>query len=87
MSTNTELQQFLLNPFEWYRVQREISPVSHSQTNGIWSVFGYEDVQRTLSDYTNFSSALAMGGADVTFVARIPETCSGLSHSRLASST
>jgi cytochrome P450 len=62
MSTNTELQQFLLNPFDWYRVQREISPVSHSQTNGIWSVFGYEDVQRTLSDYTNFSSALAMGG-------------------------
>jgi cytochrome P450 len=62
MSTNTELQQFLLNPFDWYRVQREISPVSHSQTNGIWSVFGYEDVQRTLSDYANFSSALAMGG-------------------------
>jgi cytochrome P450 len=63
MSSNTELQQFLLNPFDWYRVQREISPVSHSQTNGVWSIFGYEDVQRTLSDYTSFSSALAMGGA------------------------
>jgi cytochrome P450 len=62
MSSNTELQQFLLNPFDWYRVQREISPVSHSQTNGIWSIFGYEDVQRTLSDYTSFSSAMAMGG-------------------------
>jgi len=62
MSTNQELQQFLLNPFDWYRVQREISPVSHSQTNGVWSVFGYENVQRTLSDYTNFSSSLAMGG-------------------------
>src|SRR5215469_11817485 len=63
MSTNQELQQFLLNPFDWYRVQREISPVSHSQTNGVWSVFGYENVQRTLSDYTNFSSSLAMGGS------------------------
>src|SRR5215831_7574704 len=63
MSTSTQLQQFLLNPFEWYRVQREISPVGHSQTNGIWSVFGYEDVQRTLSDHTNFSSALTMGGS------------------------
>jgi cytochrome P450 len=62
MSSNTELQQFLLNPFDWYRVQREISPVSHSQTKGIWSVFGYDDVQRTLSDHSNFSSALAMGG-------------------------
>jgi cytochrome P450 len=62
MPTNTELQQFLLNPFDWYRVQRDISPVSHSQTNGVWSVFGYDDVQRTLSDYTSFSSALAMGG-------------------------
>jgi cytochrome P450 len=67
MSTNnSELQQFLLNPFDWYREQRGMSPVSHSQANGVWSVFGYDDVQRTLSDYTNFSSARAMGGGGDT---------------------
>ncbi len=66
MSGYQSVEQFLLNPFDWYREQRETSPVSRDSARGFWSVFRFEDVSRTLSDHANFSSASGRGGADTT---------------------
>ena len=64
MSLHQSTQQFLLSPFDWYRAQRASSPVHHESSRGFWSVFRFDDVQRTLSDYANFSSAFGRGGPD-----------------------
>ena len=53
-----------LNPFPWYREMRERMPVAFfNQPHEFWSVFGYEDVQRVLSDYEHFSSRFIGGGS------------------------
>ncbi|MGO8949191.1 MAG: cytochrome P450 [Ktedonobacterales bacterium] len=63
MPSYTSREQFLLNPFDWYREERKSSPVSYDSTHGVWSVFRFEDVQRALSDYAVFSSAAGRGSA------------------------
>ena len=47
-----------LNPFPWYRAMRESAPVQRDPGSGMWSVFGYDDVQHVLSAYEEFSSEL-----------------------------
>ena len=54
--------QRLLNPFDWYRHQRENAPVFYDADRHIWMVFGYEDVQRVLSEHATFSSEYGRGG-------------------------
>ena len=51
-----------LNPFPRYRLMRESHPVFYQPQYQFWQVFRYEDVQRVLSDYTSFSSAMGGGG-------------------------
>ena len=51
-----------LNPFPWYRMMRERMPVQHDEQRGVVSVFGYDDVQRVLSEHSTFSSSYG-GGA------------------------
>ncbi|GGR06806.1 cytochrome P450 [Deinococcus ruber] len=46
----------LLDPFPWYQQMRHASPVVRDPSTGLWMVFSYEDVQRTLSDWKRFSS-------------------------------
>lgn len=46
----------LQNPFPWYDALRAQSPVTRDPQSGMWMVFGYDDVQRTLSDWKAFSS-------------------------------
>ena len=53
--------QHLLEPFGWYRQQRASAPVMQDP-RGAWMVFGYEDVQRVLSDYASFSSSFGRSG-------------------------
>lgn len=60
-SEDSEQAAFLLHPFDWYRRQRDNSPVSYDDSTGIWSVFRFEDVSRVLSDHTFFSSAALLG--------------------------
>jgi cytochrome P450 len=48
--------ELTLDPFPWYRAQRERDPVSHAVADGLWMVFGYVDVQRALTDHHEFSS-------------------------------
>src|SRR5436853_7896560 len=60
MQTRTNDQA--LNPFPWYRLMRETQPVYYNPQYHFWQVFGYEDVQRVLSDYTSFSSVFGGGG-------------------------
>jgi cytochrome P450 len=45
-----------LNPFPWFRIMRDSAPVYFEQRNNMWNVFRYNDVQRVLTDSTNFSS-------------------------------
>src|SRR5260370_7939259 len=47
-----------LNPFPWFRMMRESTPVYFNSRNKMWSVFRYGDVQRVLSDHTSFSSQI-----------------------------
>lgn len=54
--TVTEPRYSLLDPFPWYAAMRERSPVVRDPQSGMWMVFGYADVQRTLSEWKNFSS-------------------------------
>ena len=44
------------NPFPWYEEMRRVSPVHVDPHSGVLSVFGYDHVQRVLSDYEAFSS-------------------------------
>ncbi len=44
------------NPFPWYEWMRRESPVHVDPQSGALSVFGYDDVQRVLSDFEAFSS-------------------------------
>ncbi len=44
------------DPFPWYERMRRESPVYVDPPSGALSVFGYDDVQRVLSDYEAFSS-------------------------------
>lgn len=54
---NTSLPAYSLqNPFPWYDALRAQSPVTRDPQSGMWMVFGYDDVQRTLSDWKAFSS-------------------------------
>ncbi|WP_139806348.1 cytochrome P450 [Deinococcus hopiensis] len=46
----------LLDPYPWYAVMRERSPVVHDARSGMWMVFDYPGVQRVLSDWKGFSS-------------------------------
>jgi cytochrome P450 len=46
----------MLDPFTYYRKMRESNPVSYNEKNKTWSIFGYKDVLRVLTDYSNFSS-------------------------------
>lgn len=46
----------LLDPFPWYTAMRGAAPVTRDPSSGLWMVFGYDDVQRTLSDWKTFSS-------------------------------
>jgi cytochrome P450 len=58
-----EVRRDPLNPFPWYRMMRERAPVFFDASQQTWHVFRYADVQRVLSDYTDFSSGF---GSDAT---------------------
>ncbi|MGH2517112.1 MAG: cytochrome P450, partial [Ktedonobacterales bacterium] len=47
-----------------YRTMRASSPVARDARRGVVSVFGYDDVQRVLSDYAAFSSRFGGDGTD-----------------------
>ena len=47
-----------LNPFQFYADMRHNNPVAYDDSNNIWAVFRYYDVQFILGDYTHFSSAI-----------------------------
>src|SRR6187200_3108252 len=47
-----------LSPFQFYADMRHNNPVAYDDTNNIWAVFRYYDVQFILGDYTHFSSAI-----------------------------
>ncbi|AXJ10022.1 cytochrome P450 [Arthrobacter sp. PM3] len=49
-----------LNPFPYYQAMRQSDPVFQDQETGVWHVYGYDDVQRVLSEHATFSSR--MGG-------------------------
>lgn len=46
----------LLDPSPWYADMRRASPVVRDPQSGMWMVFDYAGVQRTLSDWKAFSS-------------------------------
>ena len=54
--TPTKRTYTLQNPFPWYDAMRLTSPVRRDPTSGVWMVFGYDSVQRTLSNFRAFSS-------------------------------
>lgn len=54
--THTLPPYSLRDPFPWYDALREQSPVMRDPKSGLWMVLGYDDVQRTLSDWKAFSS-------------------------------
>lgn len=58
----TSLDDKALNPFPWYRQMRQTDPVRYNPTYNSWQVFRYDDVQRVLTDWANFSSQF--GGSD-----------------------
>ncbi|HKF38395.1 MAG TPA: cytochrome P450 [Ktedonobacteraceae bacterium] len=51
-----------LDPYPWFRMMRESTPVYRNPRNQNWSVFRYNDVQRVLSEYSTFSSQFLGGG-------------------------
>jgi cytochrome P450 len=55
-----------LDPFPWYQAMRASRPVGYDPRRYSWGVFGYDDVQRVLSDYAIFSSQFQPGGAQQT---------------------
>lgn len=46
------------NPYPAYRKLRETAPVTMGERMFAWHVFGYDDVQRVLSEHSTFSSRL-----------------------------
>jgi len=46
----------LLNPLGWYREMLATAPVRYDERSQIWHIFGYEDVQRVITDHSTFSS-------------------------------
>ncbi|PWK11617.1 cytochrome P450 [Tumebacillus permanentifrigoris] len=44
------------SPVDWYAEMRANAPVYFDEERNAYDVFSYEDVQRVLSDYANFSS-------------------------------
>ncbi len=53
-----------LDPFPWYARMRADSPVYFDPRQETWHVFGYDDVQRVLSDHASFSSERGRGRGD-----------------------
>src|SRR5579863_9652555 len=49
-------QEHRLDPFSWYRLKRERSPVFYDDGLRAWNLFTYEDVFKALSDNSVFSS-------------------------------
>jgi len=45
-----------IDQFAWYARMRRESPVYEDPRTDVISVFGYDDVQRTLSEHASFSS-------------------------------
>ena len=56
-------EEYLLNPFPFYKKMREADPIHSIAEYGAWQVFRYDDVQRVLSDYAAFSSNFSQGQA------------------------
>lgn len=52
-----------MDQFSWFARMRATAPVYAHPAHGALSVFGYEDVQRVLSDYASFSSERGGGQA------------------------
>ena len=47
---------FRLNPFPWFQMMRQNSPVAYDERFGSWNAFKYNDVQQVLSNYAVYSS-------------------------------
>lgn len=45
-----------LNPFEWYRTQRQDGGVRYDEFRDCYDVFDYETVKQVLADHETFSS-------------------------------
>lgn len=55
-----------LDLFPWYSAMRRTEPVAYNSQFDRWSVFGYNDVQRVLSDSATFSSEyMGTGGSPI----------------------
>jgi cytochrome P450 len=59
-----EIDEWFLNPFEWYRTMRASAPVYFDPQREIWNVFRYSDVKRVLSDFHVFSSKFGEPGSE-----------------------
>ncbi len=59
--TDTAPAHSLLDPFPWYAHQRALAPVLRDPRSGMFMVFDYAGVQRTLSEYRSFSSERGRG--------------------------
>ncbi len=59
----TAEQDQRLNPYPWYQTMRANSPVAYNESYNSWSIFGYEAVQRVLTDYNDFSSQIMGDGS------------------------
>ena len=53
------VQMQRINPLPWYRHMLKTAPVHFDERAGLWHVFGYDDVNRVISDHTAFSSEFA----------------------------
>jgi cytochrome P450 len=62
----TQSAEHQLDPFPHYERMRETAPVFYDEGSGSWHVFGYDDVQRALSDHATFSSHMAGDDASGT---------------------
>jgi cytochrome P450 len=60
----TSLSPFGLDPYPWFKLMRESSPVFLNPRRASWSVFRYNDAQRVLSEHSVFSSQFASSGSD-----------------------
>lgn len=47
---------WFLNPYPWLEAMRRDSPITRDDGSGLWSVFRYADVDRTLSDHGRFGA-------------------------------
>lgn len=55
--TEAEVMQIeRINPLPWYRHMLKNAPVHFDERGGVWHVFGYDDVNRIITDYATFSS-------------------------------